>query len=167
LNLCGSSMLRALAVVAVVTGVEGLAFSRRDIIARGLAATAGVPLVASSATDAELKSFLVDTQKEIESGPPKKKKKAPEAKSESGGGLKLPDLGSISTDAQAAGRARAEARRASLAAPVSTSSKESSEGGAGVYVELRAKRQAQKEAAAERMAAKKKNMTPIEEFKGR
>lgn len=115
--------------------------------------------------------MLLDTKKEIESGPIKRKKEAP-APNRSGedssglGVVKLPNFGSLSEQAAAEGRARAEKRRASVySKPVAE--KTASTDSETVYSELRAKRQAQKEAAAQRTASRKKNLTPIEELKGR
>lgn len=115
--------------------------------------------------------MLLDTKKEIESGPVKRKKQAPPPnRSDEGGSgvgvVKLPNFGSLSEQAAAEGRARAEKRRASLSSkPVAE--KTASADSETVYAELRAKRQAQKDAAAQRTASKKKNLTPIEELKGR
>lgn len=149
--------------------------SRRVLLANGgavaLGGLAGEHRV-SAATESELKSMLGDTQKELAEGPPKKKKAVQEKEASSGGGVGLPDFGSLSEKAKAEGRARAQARKEALTvspAPVTKKATTSEDSGssAGVYNELRAKRQAQKEAAEQKSAARKKNLTPMEEFKMR
>ena len=136
------------------------------VLANGGVAALGIAERVSAATELELKSMLGETQKEMTEGPPKK---AVQKEQSSGGGL--PDFSSLSEKAKAEGRARAQARKESLAAvtatPKKTSSGNEGDGGGGVYTELRAKRQAQKEAAEQKSAARKKNLTPMEEFKMR
>lgn len=111
---------------------------------------------ATAATGDELKSLLKDelTPKE----PPKAAKKVAVPETEF-------SFGNFAENAKAAGRARAEARRA---APLLTKTAPEPESDAGaVYTQLRAKRIAQKEAATAKAAEKKKNRLPIEEFKAR
>ncbi|KAJ8610434.1 hypothetical protein CTAYLR_008218 [Chrysophaeum taylorii] len=148
--------------------------ARREAFAGTVSTVLASPLVASAATEAELKSLLQDTQKEnaeTRSGakPAAKKKKAATDPSETGGGFGLPNLGDISKSAQEAGRARAEARRASAKSVFEKSASASKQESEGVYSELRAKRQAQKEAAEARAEARAqtKNLTPMEELKAR
>lgn len=154
-------------IASVVAVAHGLSLpTRRDCLARSLAVAPAslAAVVAQAATEAELKSMLSATQEEIEKPKPKKASKAPEPARSSSDGIKLPSIGNISEQLAAEGRARADARRSSFATKPAPKPTETSEG-AGVYSELRAKRQAKKEAAAEKIAAKKKNLTPIEEFK--
>jgi len=63
-------------------------------------------------------------------------------------------------------QARAEARRQALQGTKPKAAAEPAEDSEAVMSELRAKREAAKEAAAAKLAKKKKNLTPMEEFKG-